>query len=185
MFDAITQIDFRILDYIQAHFRCGFFDRVLPIFTMFGDPLMFVLYCALLIVIRKTRKDGIVVTSAVLSGALICNVFLKLLVRRDRPCWIRPDFPLLIKNPSDYSFPSGHTMAMTAFSTVLIVRHPKLAWVLVPATFLLMFSRMYLYVHFPSDVLFSFVVGIIVGLITCRFEDKIPFNRSHKLSDEK
>ena len=185
MFDAITKIDFQILDFIQAHFKCGFFDRVLPVFTMLGDPKMFVLYCVILIVIKKTRKDGIIVTSAVLSGALICNVFLKLLVRRDRPCWIRPDFPLLIKSPSDFSFPSGHTMAITAFSTVLIIRHPKLAWGLVPATLLMMFSRMYLFVHFPSDVLFAFVAGIIVGLITCRFDYTIPFNRSRKPSDEK
>ncbi len=184
MFDTITKIDFQILDFIQAHFRCGFFDRVLPVFTKLGDPWMFVFYCVILIVIKKTRKDGIVATSAVLSGALICNVFLKLLVRRDRPCWIRPDFPLLIKSPTDFSFPSGHTMAATAFSTVLICRHPKLAWGLVPATLLLMFSRMYLYVHFPSDVLFSFVTGILVGLITFHFEDKIPFNRSHTPSGE-
>lgn len=183
MLDAIQRIDFQILDFIQAHFRCGFFDKVLPIYTILGDPLMFVFYCALLLAIKKTRKDGIVVTSGVLSGALICNVILKLLVRRDRPCWIRPDFPLLIKNPSDFSFPSGHTMAMTVFSTVLICRHPKLAWGVVPATLLLMFSRMYLYVHFPSDVLFSFAAGILVGLITVRFEEKIPFNRSHTPSD--
>ena len=184
MFDFIQDIDFQILDFIQEHFRSYWGDRVMVFFTYLGSAVVWVIFCAILLLIRKTRRDGIVASCGLLTGVLVANVIIKNIVQRARPCWIRDGFPVLIKNPKDYSFPSGHTMAATVFTVIMIKKHPRLAFVLVPIALLIAFSRLYLYVHFPSDVLFSFVTGILVGLITFHFEDKIPFNRSHTPSGE-
>lgn len=164
---SIQSVDFYILDFLQTMARSPFWDKFFATFTTFGDPVMILCYCAILIVLQKTRKDGIMVLCGCLTGLAIGNGLLKFLIRRDRPCWIRPEIELLVKNPSDYSFPSGHTMHIAILSVILIYRHPKLAYGLVPLTLLMAYSRLYLYVHFPSDVLAGLVLGIGIGLLTC------------------
>lgn len=171
--DFIQNIDFQILDWIRANCHTVIGDRVMVVISTLCDPLMWCFYLVALLLIKKTRKDGITATCGVLTGALIVNVILKNLVARSRPCWIRPDIPLLVSVPTDYSFPSGHTMATTVFTVIMVIRHPKLGFFLIPLDLLLMFSRMYLYVHFPSDVLFSLVAGTIVGITTCILEPKV------------
>jgi len=178
MFDAIQELDFRILDWIQLHLSCPVLDPVMVIFTYLGGAITWIILFAILLILRKTRKDALVSGCGVLSGLLVANVILKNVVRRARPCWIRPEITLLIDNPKDYSFPSGHTMAATIFTVIMIRKHPKLAFILVPYTFLIMFSRLYLYVHFPSDVLFSLAVGIILGLLTCFVEGRLKHQHS-------
>ncbi|MBP5491337.1 MAG: phosphatase PAP2 family protein [Clostridiales bacterium] len=179
MLTTIQNIDFYILDFLQLTARSPFWDKFLSFFTILGDPFMFVCYCAMLLVVKKTRKDGIMVTCGLLSGLLITNVILKNLVRRPRPCWLHPEVQLLIANPKDYSFPSGHTMAATVFTIILVHNHPKLAYGLIPAALLIIYSRLYLYVHFPSDVLAALILGVGVGLLTCYLEPKV----SKKLAD--
>ena len=63
-------------------------------------------------------------------------------------------------------------MAATIFTVIMVKKHPKLAFILIPVSLLIMFSRMYLYVHFPSDVLFSLVCGTVIGMLTCAIETK-------------
>lgn len=171
--EAIQNIDFQILDWIRLHCHTAVGDHVMVLISFLCDPLMWVLYLAVLLLIKKTRKDGIVATCGVLTGALFANVILKNLVGRSRPCWIRPEIPLLVSVPKDYSFPSGHTMATTIFTVIMVKRHPKLGFVLIPLLLLLMFSRLYLYVHFPSDVLFSLVTGTLIGIAVCLLEPRV------------
>lgn len=177
---SIQDIDFYILDFLQTMARSPFWDKFFAMFTAFGDPVMFLCYCGLLLGIKKTRRDGIMVTSGLLTGLLVGNVILKHLVQRARPCWIRPEVELLIKNPTDYSFPSGHTLSITIFAFILIYNHPKLAYALIPAALLLAYSRMYLYVHFPSDVLAGIVLGLAIGYLTCMVTKAIEKKLSSK-----
>lgn len=173
MFSAIQDIDFYILDFLQTMARSPFWDRFFSFYTSLGDPFMFVCYAAVLLVIKKTRKDGLMVSGGMLTGLLVGQILIKHLVNRARPCWLRPEVVLLVKNPSDSSFPSGHTMTMTIFSLILIHNHPKLAFGLVPAWILLFYSRMYLYLHFPSDILAGIALGLIIGLLTIKVTPKI------------
>ena len=170
--DAIQQFDLQILEWIRIHLQNGILDPLMVFFNYLGSAVTWIIFCILLLLIPKTRKDGLVATCGLLSGVLLANVILKNLIRRPRPCWLRPDIPLLVPSPSDYSFPSGHVMASTIFAVIMIRKHPKLASILIPANLLMVFSRMYLYVHFPSDVLFSLVTGTILGLLTCLAESK-------------
>ena len=164
---SIQSVDFYILDFLQTMARSSFWDKFFSMFTSLGDPVMILCYCALLVVMKKTRRDGVMVTCGALIGLAVGNGLLKLLIRRDRPCWLRPEIELLVKNPSDYSFPSGHTMHIAILSVILIYNPPKLAYALIPLTLLMAYSRMYLYLHFPSDVLGGLILGVAIGLLVC------------------
>ena len=104
--------------------------------------------------------------AALILDGIFCNLLLKNLVRRIRPCDINDAVRLLIPYPSDYSFPSGHTAVSFAAASALYFAGEKYLWkaALVLAAFIA-FSRMYLYVHYPTDVLGGAVVGVISGYI--------------------
>ena len=98
---------------------------------------------------------------------LICgNLVLKPLVARLRPCDLNRAVELLIARPADYSFPSGHTFASFASITVLFLMERKAFWIpaLVLGT-LITFSRLYLYVHYPTDILGGIILGVSLGLL--------------------
>lgn len=113
-------------------------------------------------------NGGILWLTALLSlvfSALVCNAFLKNLVERARPFDKIPSLQFLIRKPHDFSFPSGHTSSSFAVATVFLAMLPL--WVGVAAltiAVLIAFSRMYLGVHYPSDVLCGAVLGVLFGL---------------------
>lgn len=158
--------DLPILDWIATHLQCDFLDAVMPVITAFGNGGIFwIALAVVLIIIPKYRKAGLSMGLALLMGLLVCNVTLKPLVARIRPYdyqWEQfgRGIALLIAPPHDYSFPSGHTIASFEAATALLLHDRKLG---IPATVLavlIAFSRLYLYVHYPTDVLASVVLGI-------------------------
>ena len=185
-----VSFDLPILDWIQAHMQCGFLDFIMPIITMFGDAGIFWMACAtLLLFFRKTRRTGLGMWFAMAMGLLICNITLKPLVGRMRPydfqiqelekTWndILVGGKLLVETPHDFSFPSGHTIASFEAATVLLLNSPVMG---IPAMILaiaIAFSRMYLYVHYPTDVIFSIFAGILFAVIGNLIAKKIPLGK--------
>lgn len=106
-------------------------------------------------------------------GVLAGNLTLKPLIARPRPCWLDESVQLLIANPTDYSFPSGHTLSSVIGATVLTKANRKFGFAAIPLAALIAFSRLYLYVHFPTDILGAAVLGMAIGLLTCIIGDKI------------
>lgn len=157
--------DLPVLDWIASHLWCPFLDAVMPVITHLGDGGIFWIALALILLwVPKTRKTGAAMALSLLFGLFICNLGLKPLVGRIRPFDYQllqgKVIPLLIEAPTDFSFPSGHTIASFEAATVLLIRHRKWGiWAMVPAA-LIAFSRLYLYVHYPTDVLASLVLGI-------------------------
>ena len=166
-----VSFDLPILDWIQAHLQCGFLDFLMPIITLFGDGGIFWIAVALILLcIPKTRKIGLGMGFALVMGLVICNITLKPLVQRIRPYDFQAqhfgvEIPLLVERMHDFSFPSGHTIASFEASTVLLKNSKKMG---IPATILavlIALSRLYLYVHYPTDVIFSVFAGIFFAFI--------------------
>lgn len=153
-----------VLDLIQSHLRGGFLDTAMPLITTLGNGGAIWIGCSvLLLLIPRTRKAGAAMAVSLLLEALCCNVILKPLVARVRPCDVNTAVQLLVARPTDFSFPSGHAGASFAAASALYFSKNRL-WIpsLVLAA-LIAFSRLYLYVHYPSDVLAGTMIGMMTG----------------------
>ena len=146
-------LDWGILHWIQNNISCPFLDAVVPKLTMLGNAgIIWILAGVLLLCTKKYRRQGALVLIGLLVGLLVGNVVLKHLVARSRPCWLDPSVQLLIATPTDYSFPSGHTLSSTIAATILTKTDRRFGYAAISLAVLIALSRLYLYVHFPSDV---------------------------------
>lgn len=166
-----TSFDFPILEWIQAHLQSPVMDTVMPIITLFGEYGIFVIATALVLVLfPKTRKTGWAIGLSLALGLLVCNVLLKPAVARIRPYTLYAELygtpvKLLVKESFDYSFPSGHAIAMFEWSTVILMKNKWLGLLATLLAVAVSFSRLYLFVHYPTDVLISVVLGILFGIL--------------------
>ena len=162
-------MEIHILDMIQ-NLRTPIGDVVVPLITRLGDAgIIWIILTVLLLIIPKTRKTGVIMMAALLVDVLLCNVLIKNLVARTRPFDVNTAVQLLVAKPRDYSFPSGHTAASFASVTALYLVGEKKMWkaALVLAV-LIALSRLYLYVHYPTDVLGGMLLGCLAGYAGCR-----------------
>lgn len=162
----MADFQFAVLDFIQNHLRTPVGDAVMPIITRLGNGgILWVATGFLLLVSRKHRKTGVMVLAALAIEYLLCNVWLKNAVAAARPCDLNQSVQLLIARPRDYSFPSGHTGASFAAVTALYLWKERYWYLALIPAILIAFSRMYLYVHFPTDILGGIVVGVVSGFL--------------------
>ena len=158
-------MEIHILDMIQ-NLRTPIGDVVVPLITRLGDAGIIWIILTVLLIIPKTRKTGVIMMAALLVDVLLCNVFIKNLVARTRPFDVNTAVQLLVAKPRDYSFPSGHTAASFASVTALYLVGEKKMWkaALVLAV-LIALSRLYLYVHYPTDIIGGVVFGSLSGYL--------------------
>lgn len=171
-------MELRFLDFLQT-IHTPLLDRILAFITSLGNAgIIWIVLAVVLQILPKTRKTGIIVAAALLMDLILCNLILKNLVARVRPYDVNTAIAILIKKPLDFSFPSGHTAASFAAMTALFLAKMKKAWIaaLVLAV-LIAFSRLYFYVHYPTDVLGGAVVGILSGIIGYAIVEKIDKRR--------
>lgn len=163
-------LDWSILHWIQNTLTCPALDFLMPKITALGSAgAVWLLASGALLCTKKYRRQGILLLGGLAAGVLIGNVFLKNFIARPRPCWLDSSVQLLIANPTDYSFPSGHTLSSVIGATILTKTNRRFGWLAVPLAALIAFSRLYLYVHFPSDVLTAAVLGVAIGEAVYRF----------------
>lgn len=112
---------------------------------------------------KKYRRQGVILLAGLAVGVLVGNVCLKNLIARPRPCWLDDSVMMLISSPADYSFPSGHTLSSVIGATVLTKTDRRFGWATIPLAAVIAFSRLYLFVHFPSDILAGAILGVIIG----------------------
>lgn len=162
-------IELSILDWIQT-LHTPFLDKIMVFITRLGDSgIIWIVLSIVLLLIPKTRKSGAVMVVALVVDVLLCNIVLKNLVARTRPYDVNTGVHLLVAKLHDYSFPSGHTAASFASVTALYLAGEKKLWkfALVLAC-LIAISRLYLYVHYPTDVLGGILFGVISGYLGYR-----------------
>ena len=181
-----VSFDLPILDWIQANMTNPVLDFLMPIITLLGDAGIFWIVCAsILALTKKYRRIGFGMAFALMMGLVVCNMILKPGVGRIRPYDFQmqefgKEIILLIEKQHDFSFPSGHTIASFEACTVLLLGNKKMG---IPATILailIAFSRMYLYVHYPTDVIASVILGTIFGIIGYLISHNISFSMKGK-----
>ena len=163
--------DLPILDWIAENLWCPVLDALMPWITLLGDAGIFWIAAAVvLLCIPKYRKAGLSMGAALLMGLVLCNLTLKPLVARIRPydfvlAHYGRNITLLVSTPHDFSFPSGHTIASFEGAVALLLHNKKLGIPALILACLIAFSRMYLYVHYPTDVIFSMILGTALAFL--------------------
>lgn len=182
----IQNIDFVVLDFIQEHFRCAFLDLFMPLVTKLGDGGIFwICVAVLLLIFPKTRKTGIMMGVALILGLLVGNLTLKPLVARARPYDVRGITDLLVPALSDFSFPSGHTLASFEAAVVLLIRDKRMGIPAIIIAVVVALSRLYLFVHYPTDVLAGAILGTVFAILAVIVVNKIHSKILSRRSAEK
>ena len=160
-----------ILLWIQNNIRFSGFNPVMEAITHLGDfGLFWILMMVLLLLCQKTRKVGVAVGIALLGSFVFNNLLLKNLVARTRPYEVIDGLQLLVSRAVDLSFPSGHSASSFAAAVVMAKLLPKrygIAALILAG--LIAFSRLYVGIHYPTDVLFGAVSGCLIGWLVAKF----------------
>lgn len=135
-------------------------DFVMILITRLGDMgIIWMLWALYIGIIKKDRKTALHMVFALALSVVVGSLILKPIFARHRPSWV-VDLPLLIENPKDFSFPSGHTYSGFAASTALYLHHKKQGIFAFCLALCIAFSRLYHFVHFPTDILGGMLLGI-------------------------
>ena len=174
MLEQLLHIDGQILLWIQEYLRFPALTSVMKDITNLGNAgILWILITIVLLLDKKTRNVGYMSALALIGSLIVDNILLKNLVARPRPfAEIEALIPLIAK-PTDFSFPSGHTTASFAVALVMVRMLPKKIGVpAVAVAALVAFSRLYLGVHYPTDVLAGLLVAAIGSSLSVWFMRK-------------
>jgi undecaprenyl-diphosphatase len=170
------KMDFSILNFIHNTTQNPVFDKTMPFITWLGNMgLVWIAISILLILNKKYRSIGIMCIAALILTAILGEAILKNIIQRPRPFLQVPVINLLITKPMSYSFPSGHTASSFAVVGIIFSTIKKFRIHAIILAILIAFSRMYLYVHYPSDIL----GGILLGLLCSKVVLLVYKNKFH------
>ena len=154
-FDVIQSFDTSVLEFIQNTFKCSFLDPIMAFFSYMGEMGLFWIAVGIVFIIfKKTRSMGVMMLVAMAIGFLVGEIGIK-----------NPDFGLNIAIPSGSSFPSGHSCSSLAAATVMLIKDKRFGIPALVLALLIVFSRLYNYVHYPSDVLCGMLLGVICAIV--------------------
>ena len=169
--------EFTILDALQQ-IHTPVLDKIMVFITSLGNAGWFWIALGLvLLCMKKYRRYGVLILTALAFSALFGNIILKPLIARQRPCWINNTITMLVSVPKDFSFPSGHTQASFAAATAIFTLNRRAGVCAIVLAALIACSRLYLYVHFPTDVLAGLVIGIGCGCLSAYVYRVVSYKR--------
>ncbi len=153
--------------WIQEYIRCDILDNIFVFITHLGDAgILWIAASLICLVFKKTRKAGVISLIALLCSLIVNNFILKNIVARPRPYDAVSELICIIENQSDFSFPSGHSASSFAAGITFLRFLPKMFGI--PAfilAVLISFSRLYVGVHYPSDVIAGVISGVLLSFL--------------------
>lgn len=171
--DLINDIDNNILEFIRLNMNNRFLDIIMPFISALGNAgFIWIVITIAFLALKKFRRCGTMLLISLVMCLLIGNLTLKPYIARLRPSDINTAINLLIERPTDFSFPSGHTMSSFAAATVIYNTNKKLGFTAFLLATLIAFSRLYLYVHYPSDVAAAIILGVLISLCTMKIYNR-------------
>lgn len=180
--DAFTAFEVKFLFFLQEYIRTPILTYIMEFFTVLGNVGMIsIVACIVLLVIKKHRPVGIAASVSLVLNLFVVNLLLKPLIGRIRPYNAFDNLTILIEPLADNSFPSGHSSASFAVASVMFMLLPKKYGV--PAVIvasIIAFSRLYLGVHYPSDVAAGIIIGCLTGIcakLICEKLFKINYSK--------
>ena len=174
--DWLIALDGAVLIWIQEFIRGPLLDAFFCVYTTLGDAgMLFIALGVVMLFFKKTRRLGVAVLVALAIGFVTTNLVLKNLIARDRPWLHLEQLVVLINEHDPNSFPSGHTTCAFAFAGAALCTAPRrwMKWVALVLAILMGFSRLYVGVHYPSDVLAGVAVGMLAGWLAGRVTTKL------------
>lgn len=174
MLQYIAELDGSILLFIQEFLRFEWLNPLVLFLTSLGNAgALWIVLAALLLIQKKYRKTGFAVAVSLLVGALITNLLLKNWVCRPRPYTVIPELHALV-TARDWSFPSGHSTSSIAAATVMMCQLPRKIGI--PAfviAVLICLSRLYVGVHYPTDVAAGILIGVLSAVIARKVTEQV------------
>ena len=172
--DALNQFEIGILDFIRQTFSCKFLDYFFVCITSLSNKGIFwIILAVILLCFKKTRKMGATLAAVLLIGEILGNQILKKVFERPRPYTVNPDVELIVKKLTSFSFPSGHSRCAVECAIAVYWNNKKWGIAAIVVAVLTCLSRLYLYVHYPTDVLAGAALGIIDGLLAILIVKKV------------
>jgi len=166
----IRNFDNTVMESIRNYLRCSFLDAIMPFITKLGSAgAIWIVVAFAFLNSTKYSRFGFMLIISLLACLLLGNLTLKPLVERTRPCDMNTVIQLLIARPTDFSFPSGHTMSSFAAACVIWNANANMGIVAFVLASLIAFSRLYLYVHYPSDILAGIIIGVFISVVVIWF----------------
>ena len=158
-------VEFTFLYAIQD-LNNAFWDPIMIFFSTIGNNgMVWIGIAFVFLMIKRHRETGFAMAIALLLSLIVCNLVLKNIVQRPRPFWIDEQIVLKIEAPGDFSFPSGHTFSSFAAAVAIFLCNRKFGCPALVLAASIAFSRLYLFVHYPTDVLASVVLGSCAGFL--------------------
>lgn len=165
MLSSLNGIEYSLLIQLHNAATSSFLDSVMPYVSNLGNlGAIWIIFSLFLLAKRKYRHIGIMCLAALLLATVIGEGLLKNIIQRPRPFLEFASIHPLIKAPSSFSFPSGHTASAFAAATVIARNLKKAAIPALTLAAAIAFSRLYLMVHYPSDILGGIILGIACGV---------------------
>ncbi|MCR1951383.1 MULTISPECIES: phosphatase PAP2 family protein [unclassified Clostridium] len=178
MWEYINLIDISILRFIRNYFSSPLMDSMMIFITKLGDRgFVWIVIGIILLISKKYRKIGFTMLIALAVTSIIGEGIIKNIIQRPRAFITFPDIEIIIKAPLSYSFPSGHTASSFAAAVVLGYYIKKCRYLFYFFAALVAFSRLYLFVHYPSDIIGGIVLGISCSLATIEVINNIKIKK--------
>lgn len=164
--EAVTTWDASVITAIYENVHSAFLTMFFRIVTLLGEGGIFwIAVAVILLFFKKTRRSGICIGASLLIGVIVGNGIIKNVVARPRPYDAIEGIESVVSHLSDYSFPSGHSLCCFGAATALAMNRTKWAIPAYVGAVLVAVSRLFLFVHYPTDVICGALLGVLFGVL--------------------